>query len=229
VPTETHLALQQYYAGDDGLVEEEVDGYRADVLRDGVVYEIQTGSFSAIRDKLDKLSKTREVILVHPIPETKIIVRVDPESRDELSARRSPKRGAVSDVFRQLVYIAKLLRRQNLSLEVLLTAERELRQDDGRGSWHRKGVSIVGRELMEIVETHRFDRPADFLRLLPDDLPNRFTVADLVAATGMRKRLAGKVAYALREMGTIAQVGKKGSAYLYERAATGAHRTGRAR
>lgn len=219
MPTETHLALQQYYAGDDGLVEEEVDGYRADVLRDGVVYEIQTGSFSAIRDKLDKLSKTRQVVLVHPIPETKIIVRVDPESGDELSARRSPKRGAVSDVLRQLVYIAKLLQRQNLSLEVLLTAERELRQDDGKGSWHRKGVSIVGRELMEIVATHRFDAPADFLRLLPEGLPKRFTVRDLRECGGLNRRLASRMAYALRELGAIKRIGEKGSAFVYERAA----------
>jgi len=41
--TSLHLALQQHYAGDDGQLEAVVDGYRVDVLRRGVVYEIQTG------------------------------------------------------------------------------------------------------------------------------------------------------------------------------------------
>ena len=218
MPTNTHLALQQHYAGDDGLVEAEVGGYRADALRDGVIYEIQTGSFSAIRDKLNKLSKRRQVVLVYPIPETKTIVRVDPESGDELSARRSPKRGKVTDVFHELVYMPRLLRRKRLALEVVMTTERELRQDDGRGSWHRKGVSIVGRELLAIVGRHRFDGPADFLRLLPDDLPEQFTVRELRECGGLNKRLAGRMAYALRESGAIKRIGKKGSAFVYERA-----------
>jgi len=217
-PTNTHLALQQHYARDDGLVEAEVDSYRADVLRDGVIYEIQTGSFSAIRDKLDKLSKRRQVVLVCPIPETKIIVRVDPETGDELSARRSPKRGKVTDVFHELVYMPRLLRRKRLALEIVMTTERELRQDDGRGSWHRKGVSIIGRELLQIVAAHRFDGPADFLRLLPDDLPEQFTVRELREYGGLKKRLVSRMAYALREMGAIKRIGKKGNAFVYERA-----------
>ena len=132
MPTELHLALQRHYAGEAGLVEAELDGYKVDVLRDGVVYEIQTGSFPAIRKKLEQLSKTHHVVLVYPIPREKIIVRVDPKSGEELSARRSPKRGAVTDVFHELVYIAELLRHKNASLEVVMTVERELRRTTGR-------------------------------------------------------------------------------------------------
>ena len=39
MPTELHLALQRHYAGKSGVVEAPLDGYKADVLRDGVVYE----------------------------------------------------------------------------------------------------------------------------------------------------------------------------------------------
>jgi len=90
VPTELHLALQRHYAGEDGLVEAELGGYKVDVLRDGVIYEIQTGTFSAIRKKLEDLSKTHRVVLIYPIARQKIIVRLDPTSGEELSARRSP-------------------------------------------------------------------------------------------------------------------------------------------
>lgn len=216
--TELHLALQRHYAGDTGLVEAELAGYRADVLRDGVVYEVQTGSFSAIRKKLTDLSQTRRVVLVFPVPARKFIVRLDPESGEELSSRRSPKRGSVLEVFEELLYVADLLQHQNLSLHVVMTVERELRRHDGKGPWHRKGVSLAGRELMAIVAVHRFDQPRDFLRLLPPELPQRFTVADLQQATDTKYWMAGRMAYGLRQLGAIEHVGKKGNAFLYQRA-----------
>ncbi|MEN6641763.1 MAG: hypothetical protein ABFE08_04860 [Armatimonadia bacterium] len=214
MPTELHLALQQYYAGDDGEVEVPLRGYRADVLREGVIYEIQTGSFGAIRRKLEALTRHRRVVLVYPVACEKTIVHVDTEGR-ELRARRSPKRGAVADLFGEVLRVADLLARKRLSIEVIVTRERELRCDDGAGSWRRKGVSLVGRELVEVVEAQRFEETRQFLGLLPEGLPEEFTVRDLVTG-GVRKALAGKMAYALRTMGVIEKVGKKGNAFVYK-------------
>ncbi len=141
MPADLHIALQHWYAGDDGLVETQVDGYRADVLRDGIIYEIQTRSFTAIRDKLRKLAKKRSVVLVHPIAQTKFIAKLDPDTGEELSVRRSPKRGRPADVFNELLYLRKVIKADNIRLEIVMTVERELRCDDGEGSWRRKGVS----------------------------------------------------------------------------------------
>jgi len=217
MPSDLHEALQAFYAADDGRVEVEMDGYRADVVRGEVIYEIQTGSFSAIRDKLRALAREHPIVLVHCIPRVKFIAHIDPETGEELSFRRSPKRAQPVEVFGELVHAPDLLRRDNLSLEIVITVEREVRCADGRGSWRRKGVSIVGRELMAILELHRFERPADLARLLPDGLPEQFTTADLAEAGEMRTRLAGRMAYALREAGAIDHVGNRGNAYLYER------------
>ena len=79
-------------------------------------------------------------------------------------------------------------------------------------------MSLAGRELVEIVGTHRFDRATDFLRLLPADLPKRFTVSQLAEAAGTGQWEAGRMAYALRQLGAIEHVGKKGNAFVYERA-----------
>ena len=218
MPTELHLALQRYYAGETGLVETEIEGYRTDVLRDGVVYEVQTGSFASIRDKLQALVKTHPVVLVFPIAQTKIVAHLDPDSGSLLRQRRSPRRGALTDVFEELLYITSFLQHDSASLEVLMTVKRELRQDDGKGSWRRKGVSLVGHELLAILARHRFTCPADFLPLLPTDLPCRFTVADLAEAMAVNRRMAGRAAYGLRQLGTIRRIGKRGNAFLYERA-----------
>jgi len=217
MPSDLHRALQRFYAGNDGRVEVEMDGYRADVLRGEVVYEIQTGSFIAIRDKLRVLAREHPVVLVHCIPRYKFIVHIARDTGAQLSCRRSPKQAQAVEVFGELVYAPDLLRRENLSLEIVITAEREVRCDDGAGSWRRRGVSIVGRELMAILEILRFERPADLARLLPEGLPEPFTATDLARLGKMRRRLAGRMAYALREAGAVEQVGRRGNAYLYRR------------
>lgn len=214
--TELHRALQRYYAGEEGCIEAEVRGFRADVLVDDTVYEIQTRGFTGIRDKLRKLSRSHRVVLVFPVPRDKIIVRIDADSGEELSARRSPKHGQAADVFDELVYAFGLMRLKNFALEVLVTIERELRRDDGQGSRRRKGVSLVGRELVEIVERQRFEEPAELLRLLPESLPEQFTVADLREGLGMKERAASRMAYVLRKLRMIRRVRTEGRAYVYK-------------
>ncbi len=220
MPTDLHLALQQHYAGADGAVEALVEGYRADALRDGVIYEIQTGAFGSIRDKLRHLLRKHPVVLVYPVPARKVIVYVDGEGR-EVSSRRSPRRGALTDVFMQLLHLHDLPGHRRLSLEIVLIHERELRRRDGMGSWRRQGVSLVGRELVEIVEVRRFDHPRELAALLPDDLPRDFTVAELREALKLRQPLAGRMAYALWKLGVVKRVGKRGNAHVYRRVGKG--------
>jgi hypothetical protein len=214
--TELHLALQEFYAGADGLIEAAVGGYRADVLREGVVYEIQTGNFTAIRDKLKRLLRQHPVVLVYPTPERKMIVQVDAEGH-ELSARRSPKRGRATDLFGELLHLGTLPQHRHLQIEVVVTHERELRCRDGKGSWRRRGVSLVGRELVEVLSVRRFARAQDLAELLPPELPREFTVADLRETLRLRGGMAGRMAYALRQLGLIEHIGKRGNAFVYRR------------
>ncbi len=215
MPSDLHVALQEYYAGENGEVEAQVRGFRADVLVGDTIYEIQTRSFTAIRDKLSKLCRTHKVVLVHPVAREKMIVRLDPETGEELSRRRSPKHQSALSVFDELVHAPTLIRRKNFSLEIVVTTVCEYRQDDGAGSWRRKGVSLVGRELVEVVDIHRFEQPRDLVVLLPEGLPPEFTVKEIAATAGISRRLAGKVAYTLREAGAIRQSGKCGNAFMY--------------
>ena len=217
MPSAMHQALQRFYARDSGAIEVEIGSYRADAIRDGVIYEIQTASFTAIRDKLHALADDHPVVLVHPIPRFKWIAKFDGDTGEEVSCRRSPKRWQPCEIFDELVYTTKLLARRNISLELIVIAKRETWLDDGNGSWRRGGQSIIGHELLAILERHRFERPADLARLLPEGMPEQFTVADICERGGIRKRLAGKMAYTLREVGAIEQVGMQGRAYLYER------------
>jgi hypothetical protein len=215
MPTNLHTALQQHYAGASGRIEASVAGYRVDVLRDGAAYEIQTGSFHKLREKLKAISRHAPVVVVYPVVEAKTIVRVDMDTGEVLSSRRSPKRGKLTDCFPELRHIAPVLASENVSLHIVRTVEREVRPPVGTRR-RRRGEEVVDRELVEIAQTLELSRPEDWLAFLPPNLPQRFTVGDLGQATGISRWHAGHMSYVLRSVGAIRQVDKHGNAFVYE-------------
>jgi hypothetical protein len=210
-----HAALKTHYARSGGLQEVPVDGYLVDVVRQGLLIEIQTGNFTAIKDKLKALLDNHHLLLVYPVAQEKWIVRLPSEGNAPIGRRRSPKRGRVAEIFRELVRIPSLMTHPNLSLEVLLVREEEIRRNDGQGSWRRKGWSIIDHRLLEIVHSHLFQTPQDLLTLIPESLPEPFTSKDLAAAMGVPRYLAQKAAYCLRNMQVITITGRRGRSYLY--------------
>ncbi|UCD44339.1 MAG: hypothetical protein JSV27_09435 [Candidatus Bathyarchaeota archaeon] len=210
-----HDSVKLWYARSGDLVEEEVDGYVVDIVRGDLLIEVQTGNFSALRQKLSDLIRRHPVRLVHPVPERKWIVRVDRDLESVLSRRRSPKRGRLEELFQELVYIPRLIMDLNFSVEVLLVDSEDVLVDDGRGSWRRRRWSIYDRRLLEVKDRKLFNDPGDLRSLLPEALPEEFTTKELVAASGIRPVLARKMAYCLRNMEEIDVVGRRGRSVLY--------------
>ncbi len=209
-----HAAIKDWYARPGDRLEEKVDGFVIDIVRGDLHIEIQTRNFSAIKRKLRKLVEDHLVRLVHPIPQTKWILRQERDGR-LISKRKSPKRGRLEHLFAEMVRIPDLLTHPNFSIEVLLTQEEEILRNDGRGSWRRKGWSIYDRRLVGIVDQVEFHSPEDLLPLLPNSLPFKFTNKELSKALGIRLNLAQKMTYCLRKMDALEVNEKRGNAYLY--------------
>jgi hypothetical protein len=213
-----HAALKRWYAQPGDELEAPVDGYVIDLLRQGLLIEVQTSGFSTIKHKLLDLVQRHPLRLVHPITRHKWIVRQSGDGRKVLGRRKSPKRGELVDVFGELVSFPGLVRCPNFALELLLVQEEEVRRKDGKGSWRRRGWSIHDRRLLAVEERVSLSFPEGYQALIPPDLPFPFTSRDLSEALGLGRRLAGQMAYCLREMGVLHVVGKRGNAYLYEAA-----------
>jgi hypothetical protein len=210
-----HAGLKQWYSKPGDILESRVDGYIIDILRDGLLIEIQTRNFSKLKKKLLALTEAHPVHLVFPISKEKWIVK---EYSPLLKKRRkSPYKGRLEHIFLELVRIPKIVLHPSFTFEVLLIHEEEIQINDGKGSWRRKGWSIKDRNLIKVIERREFTCPEDYLSLLPPDLPSPFTIRDLAAAGHMPAYLAQKTAYCLRQMGAINQSGKRGRAYLYEK------------
>ncbi len=213
-----HADLKTWYAQPGDRTEVKIGRYVIDIVRDEVLIEIQTRNFSALKRKLAHLLDHRPantLHLLHPIAQEKWIVR-QTAGGEFIKRRKSPKRGRVVDIFRELVYIPHLLDHPNFSLEVLLTRQQEIWRDDGRGSWRRKRWSIHDRLLLKVVEQVTFKTLDDYRALLPSTLPQPFTNYDLAEALNCRPTLAQKMTYTLRHAGAIAIAGKRGHAHLYE-------------
>jgi len=208
-----HAAIKVWLARRGDRLEQQVDGYQIDILRGELLIEIQTGNFNALKTKLSRLLEHRRVLLVHPIAETKWIIRQTKRGR-QIAKRKSPKRGRVEHLFDELLRIPQLATHPNFSFMVLLTRQEEIWRDDGRGSWRRGHWSIADRRLVEVLSSQYFEHPADYMHLLPADLPNPFTHRQL--ATAMRAPIwtSTRMSYCLRKMGCLESVGKQGRSLL---------------
>jgi len=233
-----HADLKAWYAHPGDEIEVQVDGYFIDIVRnmhgvnkrqgiyganevgdhqDYLLVEIQTRNFSAIKRKLTDLTERHSLRLVYPIAQEKWIIKRPKENGEPVTRRKSPKRGRVVDIFRELVYFPELLNSPNFSLEILLIQEEEVRRYDGRKGWRRGGWVTEERHLLSVFERQLFQDVEDLWLLLPDNLSAEFTTADLTRLMKIPKRTAGQVAYCLRRLDAIEQIGKRGRSYLYAR------------
>jgi hypothetical protein len=208
-----HASLKQWYSQPGDRFEVPVDGFVIDIVRDGLLIEIQTRNFASINSKLRNLTQSYEVRLVYPVVQEKWIVRLGTHGR--LAVRRkSPKRGRVEDLFFELVSIPQLLSHPNFSLEVLMIREEESRRYERRRKWRRKEWVLERRQLVDVVDRRLFRDAADWLAFVPDGLQS-FTTKDIATVAETSRELAQKMAYCLRHARMIDLIGKQGRANLY--------------
>jgi hypothetical protein len=180
-----------------------VDGYVIDLVRGDQLIEIQTRGFSSARRKFTALlERGHRLSVVHPIALDTWITKVGDDG-ELLARRRSPRHGAACDVFAELVNVAPLLGHPGFELELVFVEMEELRRHVPDGPWRRRGWTVVERRLLEVIERRAYAGVADLAALLPVDLDEPFTTADLAARLGRARRLAQQMTYCLRTAGAL--------------------------
>jgi hypothetical protein len=207
-----HASLKELYARPGDELEAIREGYVVDLARADELVEFQTGGFGRMRPKLEALLAYHRVRIVHPVPVERMLVRIDAEGV-VTSRRRSPVRGCHLSLFDELVSIPRLAVHPSLSFEVALVRVEEHRVDAPRTRRRRKPWQIADRLLVELVES----RPIDVAGILPDELADPFTTAELAQVLEIDRPLAQRVAYTLRGAGIVELAGKRGRAHAYRR------------
>jgi hypothetical protein len=210
-----HAALKAAYVANGGEAEVPVQTFVADAVRNGVMYEIQTGSFSGLGRKMASLAEVGPIVLVHPIAKNKTIVKQPKEEGGKAEVRKSPKHGCLVHIVNELVYLPTMLNHPNFSVEAVLTEEEELRHYDPQKNRRRGGWRVQERRLLNISEGLRINAMADLYEFLQEDLSEPFGTRELAGALGQPLHIAQKMAYCLRHAGVTEISGKQGNALLY--------------
>ena len=214
-----HRALKARYAVAGSATEQAIDGFVADVVTGDRIVEVHTGSFWPLKIKLPRLLDRYPVTLVHPVAKDRYIVKVTTDPSVPATRRKSPRHGSVFQVFSALASIPALLAHPNLTLEVVMTVEEEIRAVNGRRGRRRRGWVSLDRRLVDVVEIYAIASMADLFAMLDADLPELFTTNDIAKAMKSSRRLGQQAAFCFREGGVSEICGKNGNALVYRRVA----------
>lgn len=210
-----HLILKYTFEPDCECHEVKVGRYFADIKNEYGITEIHTGSFNTLRKKLDAFLACGNVRIVYPIAERKQIVWINVESGEVTSPRKSPKTGRYCHCFRELYKIKQYLGREGLTFTPVLMNITEYRKLDGWSADRKKGSNRFERIPTDIIDYVDITNKEDYGILLPDNLPQYFTVKEFAKSTKLSQRAASDAISVLKHLDIIELQGKKGRAYHY--------------
>ena len=181
------LLYSEYYQGN---IEVPLGKYIYDIItKDGNAIEIQTKNLSHLYNKIDDTIKSgRKIKIIYPVPVVKTIETYNGEGK-LLTKRKSPKKGCLYDIFRELTKIYPYVLNENFSLEILeinMTEERlqtpEPVQTKNMKRHYRKNWLKTNKRLDEILSAKTLNTREDYISFLPKSLPKEFCNKDLQLA-----------------------------------------------
>jgi hypothetical protein len=215
VESSLHRQLKEQFGPESGgRAEVVLQGFRVDaVAPDGALIEVQSGALGPLRGKLQRLLSEHCIRVIKPVVVARRVVRRARRDGADLSARFSPKRGAVVEVFDDLIGLARVFPHPNLRIDVLAVEIDEVRL--ARRRW--PGYGVIDRRLREVVATYPLRTSDDLWELIPGAGSEPFTTLDLAERLGRPIALAQRIAYCLRLTGAVHTLGKRGRFPLYAR------------
>ncbi|MCI9335633.1 MAG: hypothetical protein HFI98_13010 [Lachnospiraceae bacterium] len=213
-----HAILKDYYAPDKSMQEISVDGYVADIYTGQEIIEIQTANFNKMRAKLNCFLPNYPVTVVYPIARIKYLSWIDEATGECSKPRKSPVKGSVYRAFVELYKIKSILSQENLCLCFPMLEVEEYRLLNGWSQDKKKGSCRYDRIPRALLDEIRLEKPEDYLRLIPENLPEPFTALEFGKAVGEKKQIAGIVLHVLNYLKVLERCENRGRFYTYRRA-----------
>ena len=209
-----HRILKDLTA-DESFQEISVGDYVADVLRDGVITEVQTGGFQKYLPKLRYyLEKTDfQLRLIIPIIAEKTIIRVDGDTGEVIRKKRSPLKGTYFDGLAALYPIREILSSDRVETVFLLISAEEYRYSE-KIRYRKAGAYISELFPLEIIEQKSLSDLEDFLDFLPEQTD--FTAKNYSVFSRKKGRELYSCLNTLCEMGLLTKR-KEGKAYVFSK------------
>jgi len=212
-----HAILKCYLEPDESNTEVKIGPYFADIKNDNEIIEIQTRNFRALKNKLEFFLEDNIVTVVYPIASTKWLIWLDTETGELSKRRKSPKEGQIYDIFSELYAIKPLLNHDNFKLKIILLEIEEYRYLNGWSKDKKKGSERMDRIPKELIDEVCFSSVSDYIKLVPDTLPEEFTSKEFKKYTNTSLKTSQLGIGILFSLGIIERIGKSGRSYLYKR------------
>mgnify|MGYP007105521685 FL=1 len=210
-----HAVMKLYYEPDEDYHEVPVEGFIADIYRDGHIIEIQNGNFGRLRPKLSAFLPLYPVTVVLPIPHFKWLIWMNEESGELSDKHKSPITGNAYHAFAELYRIKPFLKDPHLSFAFPLIDMDEYRLLNGWSRNKKRGSTRYDRMPLSLYDEVRVDRREDFMQFVPFELQEPFTITDFAKAAGIRRDLAADAVPILMYLDILRREGKRGREYLY--------------
>lgn len=211
-----HAVLKNFFESDKSKQEVRYKGFIADIMNDDGIYEIQTRAFNSMRKKLDCFLEDTQVTIIYPAIRLKWLIWIDVNSGEITKKRKSPKIGTPYVIYEELYKIKWMLTNPLLRFRIVMVDVEEYRKLDGWSDDKKKGSTRAERIPVDIGEIIEINSVADYIKLIPSDMPDEFVVNDFKTATQLSYKNAQTALNVLNAVGAIELIGKRGRAYLYK-------------
>ena len=124
-----HAFLKRYIEPDTDYHEVALDGFFADICRDGQITEIQTKGLGRLRKKLSVFLNYYQVTIVYPMPVNKWIGRIEKGQMQPSDFRLSPVHMNLYSAFDEIYGIKMFLKHPNLRLHLYLMDMEEIKKE----------------------------------------------------------------------------------------------------
>ena len=211
-----HAGLKLYFEPNPDFHEVKVNGFVADICNAEGIIEIQTRNLGKLKRKLEVFLEQMPVTIVYPIAHIKYLCWVDEDTGAVTGRRKSPKRGSVWDLFRELYQLRSFLKHPNFCVCVALIDMEEYRLLNGWSKDKKKGSTRYDRIPIQLVELISLITEEDYYTIVPNTLPQKFTSKDFSKAVHISLSSAQRALLILYQLGVVQRVNKQKNAYVYE-------------
>ena len=195
----------------------------ADVLDGNNIYEIQTGGFSPLKDKIQWIldNTSYNITVIHPIAETKWVSLINTKTGNVENRKKSPVKGRITDIAPELYFFRDFISSPRFSLVILMMEAEQYKkniQKDGRKRPRYKKYELIP---ISLLRAYVFKGVSDYSLFIPDDLEEPFCVKNYSAKSGIHGMDAYSIVKTLCHIGLLESAGTLGRAAAYKRKKSG--------